>query len=194
MKSSVHSIELKDWNLAGCNIWNSLHETNVIYESLSSIKSQAYYYHATYCSCTYVVNSVYEYLVETDSHLQISQRQASLKHENFTVSYYNYITILPQNILKLQLHFICTFYSINNLRFTKIRASWNGELPPQVPNFLKFLTPPKFERGCFNWPKFYLGSCNCPNVYNTCKSEWNSSNLPRWFQLFPTLNEAVSIT
>jgi len=36
----------------------------------------------------------------------------------------------------------------------------------------------------------------CPNIYNNlvCKSEWNSSNVPRWFQLYPGLNEAVSIT
>jgi len=30
--------------------------------------------------------------METDSHLQISQHQLSLKHENFTVSYHNYTT------------------------------------------------------------------------------------------------------
>jgi len=73
--------------------------------------------------------------------------QASLKYENSTVSYHNYITILgqPQNILKLQIHFICTFYSINNLRFSKITVSWNGELPPHVPNFKMFLTLPKLH-------------------------------------------------
>jgi len=53
---------------------------------------------------------------------------SSLKHENFTLSYHSYVTLL-QNILQLQLHFSCTLYSINNLRFTKIRVSWNGELP-----------------------------------------------------------------
>jgi len=31
-------------------------------------------------------------------HLQISQHQARLKHENFTVSYHSYPTLLPQNI------------------------------------------------------------------------------------------------
>jgi len=31
--------------------------------------------------------------------------------------------------LQPQLHFICTLYSINSLRFTKIRVGWNGELP-----------------------------------------------------------------
>jgi len=51
--------------------------------------------------------------METDLHLQISQHQASLKHENFTLSYHT--TLLPQNILQLQLHFSCTLYSINNL-------------------------------------------------------------------------------
>jgi len=59
--------------------------------------------------------------METDLHLQISQHQASLKHENFTLSYHT--TLLPQNILQLQLHFSCTLYSINNLRFTEIRVS-----------------------------------------------------------------------
>jgi len=65
--------------------------------------------------------------METDLHLQTSQHQASLKHENFTLSYHSYITLLPQNIL--QLHFSCTLYSINNLRVINIRVSWNGELP-----------------------------------------------------------------
>jgi len=70
--------------------------------------------------------------METDLHLQISQYQASLKHENFTLSYHSYITLLLHNILQLQLHFSCTLYSINNLRFAKIRVSWNGELPLQT--------------------------------------------------------------
>jgi len=66
-------------------------------------------------SCSYIVNSVHEYFAVTDSHLQIPQHQASLKHENFTVSYHSYTTSLPQNILQLQLHFSCTLYSRNNL-------------------------------------------------------------------------------
>jgi len=45
--------------------------------------------------------------METDLQLQISH-QASLKHENFTVSYHSYPKLLPQNILQLQLHFSCT--------------------------------------------------------------------------------------
>jgi len=83
--------------------------------------------------------------METDLHLQISQHQARLKHENFTVSYLSYPTLLPLNILKLQLHFSCTLYSINNLSFTKIKVSWNGELRLHIPNFKIFLTLPKFE-------------------------------------------------
>jgi len=46
--------------------------------------------------------------------------QASLEHENVTELYHSYIKLLPQNILQLQLHFSCTLYSINNLKFTKI--------------------------------------------------------------------------
>jgi len=34
MKTSLHSIKLKHQNLARCNIWNSLHETNRRYENL----------------------------------------------------------------------------------------------------------------------------------------------------------------
>jgi len=56
--------------------------------------------------------------METDLHLQISQHQPSLKHENVTLSYHSYTTLLPQNILQLQ--FSCTLYSINNSRFTTI--------------------------------------------------------------------------
>jgi len=130
------------------------------YENLNSIKSQLHYYHATYYSCSYVVNSIHEYFMETDLLLQISQHQARLKHNNFTVSYHSNPTLLPQNILQLQLHFSCTFYSINNLRFAKIRVSWNVELPLHVPNFKMFLTPPKFEWSCFSWSNFDLGCCN----------------------------------
>ena len=46
-----------------------------------SIKSQLHYHHATYYSCSYVVNSIHEYFVKTDLHLQISQHQARLKHK-----------------------------------------------------------------------------------------------------------------
>jgi len=49
--------------------------------------------------------------METDLHLQMSQHQASLKHENFTLSYHSYTTLLLQNILQLQLHFSCTLYN-----------------------------------------------------------------------------------
>jgi len=123
-----------------------LHDTNGKYENLKSIKSQLYYHHAIYNSCSHVVNFIREYFMETDFHLQISQHQARLIHENFTLSYHSYIpTLLPQNILQLQLHFSCTLYSINNLRFAKIRISWNGELPRHVPDFKMFLTLPKFE-------------------------------------------------
>jgi len=84
--------------------------------SLNTMKSQLHYFHTTYCSCIHSVNSVHEYFTGTDSHLQISQHHASLKHEN------SYTILLPQNIFLLQLHFSCTLtlYSINNLRFTKL--------------------------------------------------------------------------
>jgi len=70
-------------------------------ENLKSMKSQLHYHHTTYNSCSYVANSVHEYFMETDSHFQISQHQARLKHENFTESYHSYATLLPQNILQL---------------------------------------------------------------------------------------------
>ena len=146
--------------MAGCNICNSLHETNGKYENLSSIKSQLRYHHVTYCSCSYVVNFIFEYFMETDLHLQISKHQARLKHENFTVSYHSYPTLLPQNILQLQIHFNCTLYSIIDSRFTKITVSWNGELPLHVPDFKMFLTLPKFGWSCFSWSNIDLGCCN----------------------------------
>jgi len=67
-----------------------LHETNVKYENLNSMKSQLHYYHTTCCRWSYLVNSVHEYFTATDSHLQISQHQVNLKTENFTVSYHSY--------------------------------------------------------------------------------------------------------
>jgi len=114
---------------------NSLHETNGKCENLNSIKSQLHYHHVTYYSCSYVVNSIHAYFIETYFHLQITQHQARLKHKNFTVSYHSCPTLLPQNILQLKLHLSCTLYSINNLRFTKIRVVWNCELPLHVRNF-----------------------------------------------------------
>jgi len=99
--------------------------------------------------------------METDLHLQISQYQATLTHENFTLSYHSYTTLLPQNLLQLQLHFSCTLCSISNLRFTKLRVSWNGELPLQyVPNFKMFLTLRKFEWSCCSCPNCDLCCCN----------------------------------
>jgi len=111
------------------------------------MKSQLHYYHTTYYRCSYVLNSIHEYFAVTDSLLQISQHQASLKHENLTVSFYHsYTTLLPQNILQLQLHFSWTLRnSVNNLKFKKIRVSWNEELLLHVANPKLFLTLPKFE-------------------------------------------------
>jgi len=53
--------------------------------------------------------------METDFHFQISQHQATLKHEHFTLWCHSYTTLLPQNIWQLQLRFSCTLHSINNL-------------------------------------------------------------------------------
>ena len=94
MKTSLHSIKLKHSNLAGCNIWNSLHETNGKYENLNSVKSHLHYYHTAYYRCSYVVNSVHEYFAVTDSHLQISQHQACLKHDKLhrVISQLHHIT------------------------------------------------------------------------------------------------------
>jgi len=103
---------------------------------LNSRTSQLHYYYTTYYSYSYVVNSVHEYFAVTHSHLQIVQHKTSLKDANFTVSYHSYTTLLPQNILQLQLHFSCTLYCINSFRFTKIRASWNSGLPLHVLNNL----------------------------------------------------------
>jgi len=115
---SQHQIAAK--KLAGCNICNLLHETNEKYENLNSIKSQLHYHHATYYSCSYVVYFIHEYFMKTDLHLQISQHQANLKHENFTLSYHSYTTLLPQNILQLQLHFSCTLCSRGSPRVVRI--------------------------------------------------------------------------
>jgi len=82
MKTSLQSINLKHFNLARCNIWNSLHETNGKYENLNSMKLQVHYYH-TIC-CSYLV-CIHEYFTAPASHLKISKHEAILKHENFTL-------------------------------------------------------------------------------------------------------------
>jgi len=48
------------------------------------MKSNLHYYNTTYYRCSYVINSIHEHFAITDSHLEISQHQASLKHDNFT--------------------------------------------------------------------------------------------------------------
>jgi len=64
--------------------------------------------------------------METNLHLQVSQHQASLKQENFTLSFQSYTTAK---------HFAATatfyFYTLQYQQFEvcKIRVSWNGELP-----------------------------------------------------------------
>ena len=195
--------------MAGCNIWNSLHETNGKYENLNSMKSRLDYYRTTYYRCSYIVNSVHEYFAVTDSHLQISQHQASLKHENFTESYHSYTTLLPQNIVQIQLHFSCTPCSINKLRFTKIRGSWNGGLPLHVPNWKMLLTLPKFEWGSFHRPKIWFGLLESVQMFpRVCKFKLSSCILPKmkWSCLkfykakfneavwsYPKLNEDVPL-
>jgi len=109
MKPSLHSIKLKQ-NLVGCNICNSLHETKGKYENLNSVKSHLHYHHATYHSYSYVVNSIHEYFMETDLHLQISQHQARLKYENFTVQYH--ITATPHYYRKTFCSYSYSYISV----------------------------------------------------------------------------------
>jgi len=109
--------------LARCNICSSLHETNGKYENLNSIKSQLHCHHATYYSCSYVVNLIH---VLHGNRFALASLTTSSKFETRKLSYRSYNTAKQ---LQLQLHFICTLYSITNLRFTKIRVGWNGELP-----------------------------------------------------------------
>jgi len=70
MKTSLHSIKLEQYNLAGCNKCNSLHETNGKYENLNSIKSQLHYHHPTYYSCSYVLimNTSWKQICTCKSH------------------------------------------------------------------------------------------------------------------------------
>jgi len=126
------------------------------------MKSQLHFHHATCYSCSYVVNFIHEYLwkqictcksFETQtSHYHIHHITAAkhfsatattiisqLHHittaKHFTtakLSYHNYTILVPQNILQRQLHFSCTLYSIKNLRFTKIRVSWNVSSSTQI--------------------------------------------------------------
>jgi len=112
------------------------------------------------------VNSVHEYFAVTDSHSQISQHRASLKYENVTESHHSYTTLLPQNILQLQLHFSCTLYSINNLSFTKIRDNWKGWLPLHTPNFEMFLVCPNLNEVVSIGSNLNWTVAICPNIYN----------------------------
>jgi len=91
--------------------------------------------------------------METDLHLHILEYQASLKHENFTL---HNITATPYYYRKTfcsYSYIFCTLYSINNLRFIKIRLSWNDNYHLLVPIF-------------FIWTVVI-----CSNIYATCESE-----------------------
>jgi len=76
------------------------------------MKSQLQYYHTKYCSCSYLVNCICEYFTAADSHLENSQHQANLKHENFAVSYHSYTTLLPQNNLQLHIDKVLTLITL----------------------------------------------------------------------------------
>ena len=114
-------------------------------------------------SCSYVVKSIHEYLMETDLHLQISQNQARLKHENFTVSYRSYPTSLLLNILQLQLQYILVVHFTASTIWGLQKSELVGMVSYHylhVPNYKMFLTLPKFEWSCFSWSNFKLGCCN----------------------------------
>jgi len=98
--------------------------------------------------------------METDLHLQISQPQASLKRENFTLSYHCYTTLLPQNILQLQLHLVVHFTASTIWGLPKLGLIGMVSYHYNVPNYKMFLTLPKFEWSCFSLPNFDLGCCN----------------------------------
>jgi len=60
MIASLHRIKLKQYNLAGCNKWNSLHERNKKYVNLNSMKSKLHYYHPHNILQLHLVTSVHE--------------------------------------------------------------------------------------------------------------------------------------
>jgi len=101
--------------------------------------------------------------METDLHLQISQLQASLKHENFKLSSHSYTTLLPQNVLQLQKHVSVHFTASTIWGWQKLGLVGMvslTELPLHVPNYKMFLILSKFECSCFSWPNFDLVCCN----------------------------------
>jgi len=63
------------------------------------IKTDKTEHYTRYCSRRNhrITNHIHGYFLETDSHLQTSQHQASLKHENLTVSYHKHTTLLTKN-------------------------------------------------------------------------------------------------
>jgi len=147
-------------------------------------------------SCSYLVNSVHDYFAETDWYLQISQHQGSLKHENFTVSYHSYRTSLPlpQTFCSysyiLVVHFAASpIWGLQKLRLVGMLVYHFTFLISNVSNSTQ-ISMRLFQIG----PNLIGAVVICPDICNICKSEWIFFNLPRWFQLYPSLNEAVSIT
>jgi len=103
-KNFTSQHQIKRLNLARCNMWNSLHETNGKYDSLNSMKSQLQYYHTTYCSCSYLVNCIYEYFTATDftlANFTLWSKFETRKHHRIISQY---TTLLPQNNLQLHIH------------------------------------------------------------------------------------------
>ena len=94
----------------------------------NEITATVHYYHTTYCSCSCLVDSVHECFTATNSHLYMSQHQASLKHENLTLSYHSYASLLPQNNLQLQIkyYFHWQIHNIESKRSYYLRNSCLG--------------------------------------------------------------------
>jgi len=159
----------KQWVTSVESLWKGAtnHERSRT-TNLNSIKSQLHYFQATYYSSSYVVYSVHEYFVEADSHLHISQHQASLKQENFTVSYHSYTTLLPQKILHLQLHFSCTLCSINNLGLQKFGLVGMVSYHCMFLIFKCFQLYPNLNEVVSIGPNLICVVVICPNIYNIC--------------------------
>jgi len=119
MKTSLHSINLKQKYLAGCNIWNSLHETNGKCENLNSMKSHLHYYHTTYYRCSYAVNSIHEYFAMTDicksnNIKQVSNMKTSQNHITAT-SHYHHKTFCSYSYISVEHFTASTIWGLQKL-------------------------------------------------------------------------------
>jgi len=132
--------------------------------------------------------------METDLHLE----SHNIKHVWNTKTSQYHITATPHYYRKT----FCSYWYISVVHFTAstiwgLQKLWLVGIVSYHHMFLIlkcFLLYPNLNEVVSVGPMLIWAVVICSDICSICKSEWHSSNLPRWFSLYQRLNEALSIT